>query len=58
MRIIRPSRKSDPAFGAISHFWDNPVSGMAPSLNLGTAWVKNWLIIWVFSKGSENIVDK
>jgi hypothetical protein len=44
MQLIRLSRASDPAFGAASQFPDNPISGMAPSLNLETAWVRNWLI--------------
>jgi hypothetical protein len=58
MQVIRPSRGSDPAFGGTSHSPDNPVSGMAPSLNLRTEWVRNWLISWVFSEAGENIVDK
>jgi hypothetical protein len=44
MQLIRLSRASDPAFGVISQFPDNQISGMAPSLNLETAWVRDWLI--------------
>jgi hypothetical protein len=58
MRVIRLSRTSNPAFGATRHSPDNPISGMAPLLNLQTAWVRKWLITWVFSRGGENIVDK
>src|SRR3989304_8816856 len=58
MQLIRLSRASDPAFGATSQFSDNPVSGMAPNPNLRTAWVRIWLITWVFSEAGANIVDK
>jgi hypothetical protein len=58
MQVIRPSRGSNPAFGGTSHSPDKPVPGMAPVLNLRTAWVRNWLIYWVFSEAGENIVDK
>jgi hypothetical protein len=58
MHVIGPSRGGDPAFGATSHSPDNPVSDMAPFLNLRTVWVRNWPITWVFSEAGGNIVDK
>ena len=58
MHVIRPSRGGDPVFGATSHSPDNPVSDMAPLLNLRTVWFRNWPITRVFSEAGENIVDK
>ena len=58
MEIIRLSRGGNPVFGAESHSPANPVTGVAPSLNLRTTWGKKWLIYWVFLETSENIVDK
>jgi hypothetical protein len=48
MQLIGLSRASDPEFGGTSRVSDSPVSGMAPLLNLRTAWFRNWLISWVF----------
>lgn len=57
-QVIRPPGGGGPAFGATRHSPDNPISGMAPLLNLQTAGVRKWLITRVFSRGGENIVDK
>jgi hypothetical protein len=57
-QVIRPPGGGDLAFGATRHSPDDPISGMAPLLNLQTAWVRNSFITWVFSRGGENIVDK
>ena len=35
-QVIRPPGEGDPAFGATRHSPDNPISGMAPFLNLQT----------------------